>query len=86
MAIIKKKTWPKIFELVKKGKKKFDLRVADFNIREGDTLILEEYDPKKKKHTGRTMRRKAKYVFKFKINDFGQEKEISKNGLYIIQL
>ena len=85
MAVIKKKTWPKIFGLVKKGKKRFDLRVADFKIREGDTLILEEYDPKKKKYTGRTIKRKARYVFKFKINDFGQEKEIRKKGLYIIQ-
>ncbi|MCX6761210.1 MAG: DUF3850 domain-containing protein [Candidatus Nealsonbacteria bacterium] len=85
MAVIKKKTWPKIFELIKKGKKRFDLRVADFKIKEGDTLILEEYDPKKKKYTGRIMKRKAKCVFKFKVNDFGQEKEIRKNGLYIIQ-
>lgn len=85
MAIIKKKTWPEIFNLVKKGKKKFDLRMADFKIKAGDTIILEEYDPKKKKYTGRTIKRKAKYIFKFKINDFGQEKEISKSGLYVIQ-
>lgn len=40
--IIKKKIWPKFFEEVKSGKKKFEVRVADFNIKEGDTLILEE--------------------------------------------
>lgn len=86
MAIIKKKTWPKIFNLVKKGKKNFDLRVADFKIKEGDTLVLEEYDPKKKKYTGRTIKRKVKYIYNFKVNDFGQEKEITKKGLYAIQL
>lgn len=85
MAVIKKKTWPKFFELVKKGKKNFDLRMADFKIREGDTLILEEYDPKKKKYTGRKIHKKVKYVLKVKLNDFGQEKEIIKRGLYVIQ-
>jgi len=85
MAVIRKKTWPKFFELVKKGKKNFDLRIADFKIREGDTLILEEYDPKKKKYTGRKIHKKVKYVLKVKLNDFGQEKEIIKRGLYVIQ-
>jgi len=85
MAVIRKKTWPKFFELVKKGKKNFDLRMADFKIREGDTLILEEYDPKKKKYTGRKIHKKVKYVLKVKLNDFGQEKEIIKRGLYVIQ-
>jgi len=86
MAIIKKKTWPKLFKLVKSGKKKFDLRLADFRVRKGDTFILEEYDPKKKKYTGRKIQKKVKFVLKVKLNDFGQEKEIIKRGLYIIQL
>lgn len=85
MAVIKKKTWPKLFKLVKSGKKKFDLRLADFRVREGDTLILEEYDPKKKKYTGRKIQKKVKFVLKVKLNDFGQEKEIIKRGVYIIQ-
>jgi len=86
MAIIRKKIWPKGFELVESGKKKFELRVADFKIKSGDILILEEWDPKKKEYTGRKTRRKAGYVFKFNLDDFGQKKEIEKNGLYIIQL
>jgi len=86
MAIIKKKTWPKLFKLVKSGKKKFDLRLADFEVREGDTLVLEEYDPKKKQYTGRKIQKKVKFVLKVKLNDFGQEKEIIKRGVYIIQL
>ncbi len=85
MAIIKKKVSPKYFELIKSNKKKFELRMADFRIKEGDTLILEEQDPKTKKYTGRKIKRTAKYIFKFKLNDFGQKKEIKKNGLYVIQ-
>jgi len=50
---IKKKIWPKYFELVKSGKKKFEVRLADFRIKEGDILILEEWDPKTEKYTGR---------------------------------
>jgi len=85
MAIIKKKTWPKLFKLVKSGKKKFDLRLADFRVREGDTLILEEYDPKKKQYTGKKIQKKVRLVLKVRLNDFGQKKEIIKRGLYIIQ-
>lgn len=86
MAIIKKKIWPKYFELVKSRKKNFEVRLADFKVKEGDILVLEEWDPKEKKYTGRKIKRKVKYIFKFKLNDFGQKKEIEKNGLYIIQL
>lgn len=85
MSIIKKKTWPELFELVSSGKKKFDLRLADFEIKEGDTLILEEYDPKTKQYTGRTLEVKPNYILKFDINKFGQSEEIKEKGLYIIQ-
>ena len=84
--IIRKKIWPEYFKLVKSGKKKFELRLADFKIKEGDILVLEEWDPKKKKYTGRRIRKKVKYVLKFHLNDFYQRKEIEKKGLYVIQL
>lgn len=45
---IKKKIWPEFFELVVSGKKKFELRVADFDIKEGDTFVMGEWDPKTK--------------------------------------
>ena len=85
MAVIKKKVWPDYFKLIKSGKKKFELRLADFKAEEGDTLILEEWNPEKEEYTGRKIRRKIKYILKFKLNDFGQEKEIKKKGIYILQ-
>ncbi|PJE72767.1 MAG: RNA-binding protein [Candidatus Tagabacteria bacterium CG10_big_fil_rev_8_21_14_0_10_40_13] len=85
MAVIKKKIWPKYFELVKSGKKKFELRLADFRIRVGDILILKEWDPKRKEYTGRKIKKKVKYILKFNLNDFGQKKDIEKKGLYVIQ-
>ena len=86
MAIIEKKIWPKYFELVKSGRKKFELRIADFKIKKGDTLILKEWNPLKKEYTGKKITKKVKYFLKFKLNDFGQEKEIKNRGLYVIQL
>ena len=84
-AKIKKKITPKYFELVNSGKKKFELRLADFRIKKGDTLILKEWNPRTKKYTGREIKKKANFILKFKLNDFGQKKAIEKKGLYVIQ-
>lgn len=86
MATIKKKTWPGEFEMVKSGEKRFDFRAADFDIKEGDTLILEEWDPKTREYTGRKIEKKVDGVFKFDLDQFGNKKEIEENGFYIIQL
>ena len=86
MATIKKKTWQEYFEAILSGKKKFDMRLADFDIQEGDTLLLEEWDPKNKEYTGRTVEKKVSYVAKFKLDAFGQEKEIKEKGIQIISL
>ena len=85
MAIIRKKIWPQNFEKVQSGQKKFELRLADFEIQEGDTLVLEEWDPKTKEYTGRKIEKKVNYVFKFNLDDFSQKKEIEEKGLYVIQ-
>ncbi|MEK7540944.1 MAG: DUF3850 domain-containing protein [Patescibacteria group bacterium] len=86
MAIIKKKIWPEYFELISSGKKKFELRLADFDIAEEDTLLLEEWDPKTKEYTGKSIEKKASFLLKFKLDDFGQEQEIKEKGLFVIQL
>ena len=85
MKTIKKKIWPKYFELVKTGKKKFEIRLADFEIEEGDILVLQEWDPTTREYTGREIEVKPDYILKFDINGFGQAEEIKQKGLYIIQ-
>ena len=85
MAIIKKKIWPEYFELVDSDKKRFELRLADFDIKEGDTLILEEWNPETKQYTGRKIQKLVDCVLKFRLNDFGQEEEIKEKGLFVIQ-
>jgi ASC-1-like (ASCH) protein len=86
MAIIKKKITPDYFDLVNFGKKNFDLRVAEFEVKEGDTIILEEWNPKTKQYTGRTIEREAGYVLKFNLNTFGQEDLIKEKGLVVFSL
>lgn len=84
--IIKKKIWPEYFEIIKSKKKKFELRLADFNIEEGDTLILEEFDPETNTYTGRRIKKKAKYIMKFNPTRMHRLEEIKKFGFYIIEL
>lgn len=87
MAIIKKKIWPEYFEAVVSGKKKFELRLNDFEVRPGDKLLLEEWDPKTKTYTGRSVEKKAAYVAKFKLDElFWPQEEIKEKGIQVISL
>jgi hypothetical protein len=86
MTTIHKKIWPENFDLVASGKKRFELRLADFDVSEGDTLVLEEWNPKTKAYTGRKLEKKVDYIFKFSLDTFGQKKEIIEKGLYVIQV
>jgi len=86
MAIVKKKIWPEYFEEVASGKKNFEVRLNDFDINEGDTFVLEEWDPKTKSYTGRSIEKKVTYVKKLRLDSFGQEKEIIEKGFQIISI
>ena len=84
--MIRKKIWPDSFDKVAGGDKKFELRLADFELKDGDTLILEEYDPEKRRFTGRKIEKKCKSVAKVNPMDYYGAKEIKKHGLYVICL
>ena len=86
MVTIKKKIWPEYFDEILSGKKKYEFRVADFKIGEGDVLYLEEWNPKIKKYTGRKIKKKVTQFIHFKPEDFNKFGDISKNGFYIISL
>ena len=84
---IRKKTWPDLFEAVASGKKKFDMRLNDFEIHEGDTLVLEEWDPKTKEYTGRKLEKRATFVWNFKTSElFWTKGEVDDKGFKIISL
>ena len=82
----RKKIWPEYFDKVLDGSKKIELRLADFNCDKGDTLILEEWDPKTKKYTGRTLKKKVGYAIKTKEVTFWPKEDIDKYGFQILQL
>jgi len=87
MTLIKKKIWPKYFDAVASGKKSWELRLDDFEVGEGDTLLLEEWDPRTKEYTGRKIEKKVTYVAKFKIGQLmWPKKDIEKKGIQILSL
>ena len=83
---IKKKIWPEYFDMIKKGKKKFELRLADFKLKKGDMLLLEEYNPKTKKCTGKIIKKKAKSIIKINPTKMYKLNDIKKFGFYIIEI
>lgn len=87
MAIIKKKIWSEYFDAISSGKKKFDYRLNDMTVNEGDTLVLEEWDPKTKQYTGRKAEKRVTHAAKFAIDKlFWPEAEIKEKGLLLISL
>jgi hypothetical protein len=92
MAVVKKKIWPEYFEEEYfgkvAGKKRIEIRLADFELKKGDTFILEEWDPKTKKFTGRSAEFKVKKIFKIPedLIGFYPLRLIKKYGVYVIEL
>lgn len=85
MVAIHKKVWKEYFEKIISGKKKLELRLADFEVNEGDVLVLEEWDKDKKEYTGRKIEVVATYILKTKSLTFWPKEEVDKYGFQVIQ-
>jgi ASC-1-like (ASCH) protein len=83
---IRKKCWSEFFEAVRSGKKRFDVRLADFRCKPGDFLVLEEWNPKTRQYTGRELKRKISFVLKTNELGFWSQKEIQEKGLLVLSL
>ena len=59
---IHKKTWSSVFEKVLDGSKTFDVRLADWECKPGDVLVLDEVDDETKQPTGRSLRKKVGFI------------------------
>ena len=81
---IEKKVWPKYFQDILDGKKNFEVRLNDFECKEGDILFLKEWDPKTKTYTGRILEKKVNTVIKLNDLNFWSKSEIDKYGYQII--
>lgn len=89
MKTIEKKVWPEYFQKIIDGKKNFELRLNDFEIKEGDTLLLKEWNPATKTYTGRELSRTVGYVGGWKIDDltkFWSREDIESKGIQVIAL
>ena len=83
-----KKVLPEYFQDIVDGKKKYELRLNDFEIEPGDTLVLEEYtsaDPETRQSTGRVLEKQVTYIRKFRLQDlWWSEKDLKEKGIQLI--
>lgn len=89
MARVEKKLWSEYFDRVASGKKKYELRLNDFDISEGDVLVLKEWDKDKKEYTGREIEKHVTEVSRFKLEDiyaFNSKEEVDRLGIQIISM
>lgn len=79
-----KKTWPEYFQKILEGKKTFDPRLADWDCKEGDILVLREWDPKTEKYTGRIIEKEITCIVRTKELDFFSKEDAEKYGYQVI--
>ena len=85
MAQVQKKILSEYFKKVISGEKKTELRLADFEIKPGDTLVLVEIDDITKQETGRKVNVNVSYVMRTKDCTYWSQEEIDKYGFQVIQ-
>lgn len=86
---VEKKIWPKYFQEIFDNRKTYEVRLNDFEIAEGDTLVLREWNPDTGTYTGREIEKKVGFVGKWKIDDlteFWSRGDIEDKGILMISL
>lgn len=75
MAVHYLKTWPSYFQAIKAGDKPFEVRRNDRDYQPGDTLILQEWDPRKGGgvYTGDWLGFKAGWIVYGGAEEFGAD-------------
>lgn len=63
-----------------------DIRLADFRLKPGDVLVLEEWNPRTRRYTGRSIERKVGAIVKFNLAKLNPLKDIARHGHYLIWL
>ena len=58
------KTWPEYFKAIDSGEKTFELRKDDRPFKVGDTILLQEFDPKEEKYSGKEMYMSISYILR----------------------
>ena len=87
MSVIEKKLWPEFFEDYASGKRRFEVRLADFELKEGDVIVFREWDPRTRKYTGRSFKALVTRVEKQNSpTRFWSVEELEKHGIYVFSL
>lgn len=84
---IEKKVQQKYFKAFIDGKKLFEVRLADFKCKPGDTLILKEQKGGTRKLSGR--KAECEVLYKFNTKDmemFHTKEEIDKFGFVVLAI
>jgi len=86
MKIIKK-VQERYFKAITEGEKRFELRLADFKCKPGDTLVLMEQKQGTAELTGREAEFEILYNLNTKImNKFHTKEEIDKYGFLVMSI
>ncbi len=84
---IEKKVKRKYFKDVADGRKRFEVRLADFESKPGDILVLKEQNDETDELTGRELECEILYKFNIKdIEKFYTKEDIGKHGLVILAI
>lgn len=85
MKKITKKVQQKYFEAVVDGRKRFEVRLADFKAKPGDVLVLLEQKERTRELTGRQIECEILFTFNTKeMEKFHSKEEIEKYGLAVL--
>ncbi len=82
-----KKVQHEYFEAVLEGRKQFEIRLADFKYKPGDTLVLLEQKQGKKELSGRKLECEILFTINTKMAEkFWTKNKINKYGLVVLSL
>lgn len=81
-----KKCIPSLFEDVRTGKKRFEVRLADFEVESGDKIVLEEWNPVESVYTGRKCTIEIDYILKTKDLPVWTSEKVQEYGFQIMQI
>ncbi|MBD3362055.1 DUF3850 domain-containing protein [Candidatus Woesearchaeota archaeon] len=84
---IYKKVQKEYFGAIVDGRKRFEIRLADFECSEGDTLVLQEQKPGSSELSGREINCEILYNFNTKdMEKFHSKEEIEKHGFVVLAI
>ncbi len=87
MARIVKQVQSQYFNLILEGKKRYELRLANFDYKPGDTLILQEQHDGTEELTGREIETEILNTINTKVaEEFWSKEDIEKYGMVVLSI